>query len=159
MERRLLVLSASLRILARRETPACSTCSRLRSRFGSDFVVGHLLDEPRDAFAELIREHGARHLLILDRIVQQRRGDKFGIGTTGRLGDERRDLQQMIDVGLLPRALAALIDMPPRRRVGGAQDGNPGSGHGDLSFGVGVNHWHERSLVLACGTAGVPPQS
>ncbi len=46
-------------------------------------VVGHLFDQLGYTLTEFFHQNGAGHLLILNRIVEQRCNDEFGIFTIG----------------------------------------------------------------------------
>jgi hypothetical protein len=104
--RRLLVLSASLMILARSDfVGAVLTCKRFRSCFSRLLVVRDLFNEPGDILPEDFGDHLARDLLVFNGIVQERGNDEVGVLSVRRLSHERGDLQQVIDIGLLGGAL------------------------------------------------------
>jgi len=77
MALRLLVLSASLRILPRCDFSCeCSTWSRFSFLLLKAFVVGYLLDQSGNALAEGLGDYTARDFLVLDRVVEQCRNQK-----------------------------------------------------------------------------------
>jgi hypothetical protein len=123
--RKLLVLSASLRIFARRVFwCAVSICIFLRSSLGS--VLSSLLHHKIGHIGpEGICDQRVGNLAVLDGIVKQGSNDQIRILTRRRFGDQRGELEKMVDVGLLGRTLAALVDVPSRGRIGGLQDGDP----------------------------------
>jgi hypothetical protein len=80
------------------------------------FVIRRLGDEVGYIGAESLGDKLMGHLTILDGIVKQGGNDQIGV-LAGSLCNQRRYLQQMVDIGLLGRSLAALVDIPPRRRA------------------------------------------
>jgi hypothetical protein len=57
--------------------------------------------------------------------MQQGCDYKIRVFAVSCLGDQRRNFEQVIDVGLRSAALAALVNVPLCRRVGGSEYCNP----------------------------------
>src|ERR1700730_4295831 len=80
--------------------------------FWQAFVVGDLGNDRRNIVAKCSRNHFSRDLRILDGIMQQGGNYQISVGSTGCLGHEHCDFEQMVDVGLLSRTLTAVVYVP-----------------------------------------------
>ena len=102
MARMLLVLSASLMILASLVfLPAVLILRLFAFFFRQRFVVGDLAHYFSHSLTELALDELTRDLLIFHRVMQQRCDDQVRILTMRCLGHEARHFQQVIDVWLL----------------------------------------------------------
>jgi hypothetical protein len=85
-------------------------------------VVGDFKDNLGDVATELRRDGLWRNLLILNRVVEQRRDDGLLISIGG--GDQGRDFKEMVDIGLLVGTLSPLGRMPLGGDIGCPDDEN-----------------------------------
>ena len=105
----------------------------LALRLVEGLVVGHFVDDAGDRFAEGVGDHLAQSLLIFDGIMQPCLDDDVRIASHGGFRDQHCDFEQVIYIRFLRRALATVVHVPLRRRVGGAQDGDKIVFHGTLA--------------------------
>src|SRR5258706_4842443 len=85
-------------------------------------VVGHLAHDTRDRLAEALAEFLVRRLGILDRVVQNRRGEELRVGDPHLVGQHVREGDRMVDVRRGLRVLAPLAAVLVRGEGEGVDD-------------------------------------
>jgi hypothetical protein len=81
--------------------------------FGKAFVIRNLRNKGSNILAKCFSNQFSWDFGILDGIMQQRSYYQVRIGSTGRIGHEHCDFDQMIDIGLLGGTLGT---WPAERR-------------------------------------------
>ena len=82
---------------------------------GQRFVVGHLLHQRRNLCAKCLGQRVRRYVGVFDHVMKGPRGHHRRVGAG--LGQQMRHLDQMVDIGLLARTLAALGHMLARGKI------------------------------------------
>ncbi len=82
------------------------------------FVIRDLLDEAGNILAKARGDDLARHLLVLNGVVEQCGDNQVRVCAACGLCYQARDLQEVIDVRLGSHPLSAVVKVPARGDIG-----------------------------------------
>ena len=93
--------------------------------FGEVLIISHLRDKVGYLRTERPRDKLARDLAIFNSVVKQRCDDQIRVRAARSFRNQTCDFQEMINVRLLRRVFAALMNVPSRGCVGRLQNPDP----------------------------------